>query len=125
MTLNWAAPPVLGGVNLPFPDPTGISAPVRPRTALAFDGAAPVFPGARADAFEAEFAGGAFKLSYRNRIIERVVQPAQMGGPRKYLQVGADEAQIVAFARTKHHAVLAQPNWLTIAVNGCVVHGEE
>ena len=76
-------------------------------------------------AFEAQLGGGAFKSRDRDRVIERIVQPAQMRRLRRDRQLGADQAQIVALARTEHHAMFAETDWFTIAINGGVAHREK
>src|ERR1700688_4207001 len=76
----------------------------------------------RHGAFEAEFGCGPLKSGDGDRIIERIVQPAQMSGLRRDDQVGPDQPQVVTLTRAEHHAMFAEADRLTVTVDGGVAH---
>src|ERR1035441_441729 len=76
----------------------------------------------RHGAFEVEFGCGPLKRGDGDRIIERIMQPAQMSGLRRDDQVGPDQPQVVTFARAEQHAMFAEADGLTVTVDGGVAH---
>ena len=76
-------------------------------------------------AFEAQFGRGSLKSGDGDGVIERIVQPAQVARLRRDDQLGPDQPQVVAFARPEHHAMFAQADGLTVAVDGGVAHREK
>jgi hypothetical protein len=83
--------------------------------------------GQRVDVLEGDRASKQFDAACQLRYtdVEDVVEPAEVRRPRQDLQVGADEPEIVTRARPKHHAMLAEPHWLRIAVGRDVPYGQE
>ena len=79
----------------------------------------------RHGAFEAQFGRGPLKSGNGDRVIERVVQPAQLSGLRRDEQIGSDQPQVVTLARAEHHAMFAQADGLPVTVNGGVVNREK
>jgi hypothetical protein len=71
-------------------------------------------------AVELEPLSRAAELGDGNRIAERIVDPAHMGGG-VYRQSGMQQAQIVAVARPEHQAMLAQGHWGRIVVARAMV----
>ena len=79
----------------------------------------------RHGAFETKLGGCPLKSGDGDRVIERIVQPAQMSGLRRDCQVRLDQPQVVTLARPEHHAVFAEPDRLTVTVDGGVAHSEK
>src|SRR5579862_5554202 len=75
--------------------------------------------------FKAQLTGGAFEGRDRNRIIERIMKPTQIRRLRGNRQPGADQPEIVTFARPEHHAMLAQTNGFRIAIDGRVMYRKQ
>ena len=59
---------------------------------------------------------------HRDRIVEHVVQPAQLFRLWRDVQAGPDQTQVVAFAWPEHHAVLTQLHRLLVAIRGEMAH---
>ena len=57
-----------------------------------------------------------------HRVIERIVQPAQTSRLRFDRQVRPYQPQVVALARSEHHAVFAEPDWLRVTIDGGVAY---
>src|SRR6185295_7323649 len=53
------------------------------------------------------------------------MQPAQRGRNRRDSQARVHQSQVMAFARTKHHAVFAEFDRLRIAIHGEVAHRQK
>src|SRR4030095_10784719 len=76
----------------------------------------------RHDAFETKLRRCPLESGDSHRIIERIVQPAQMNGMRFDCQMGLDQSQVMTLAGAEHHAVLAQPDRVGVTVDGAVPH---
>ena len=76
----------------------------------------------RHGAFEAKFGCGPLKSGDGDRVIERIVQPAQMRGLRRDLQVRPNQPQVVTFARAEQHAMFPEADGLTVTIDGGVAH---
>ena len=61
----------------------------------------------------------------RHGVVERVVQPAQVRGPRGDRQACLDQAQIMARPGAEHHPVFSQPDGLTVAIDGGMTDRED
>src|ERR1700681_4656385 len=79
----------------------------------------------RHGALEAKFGRCPLKSGDGDRVIEGIVQPAQMSGLRRDDQVGLDQPQVVTLARAEHHAMFAEADGLTVAVDSGVAHREK
>src|SRR5271157_3105585 len=79
----------------------------------------------RHGAFKTQFRRGPLKRGNGNRVIERVVQPAQLSGLRRDEQTGSDQPEVVTLARAEHHPMFPQADRLPVTINGGVVNCEE
>jgi hypothetical protein len=79
----------------------------------------------RHSAFKAKLRRGSFESGNRDGVIEGIVQPSQMGGLRGDDQFSSNQSQIVAGARTEHHAVFAERDRFAVPVDGGMLHREK
>src|SRR5258708_3497505 len=79
--------------------------------------------GDRAD--EAELARPPREASDGHAIAEDVVNPAQIGGLGRDLDLRLQQLLVIAVARPEHDPMLAQRHGLSIAVDGRMSHGDQ
>src|SRR3984885_6150841 len=67
----------------------------------------------------------AVERSDRHRVVEHVVEEANLSGRGGDFESSPEKTQIVTFPRTEHHAVLAQPYRFRVTISRSMSNGEE
>ena len=64
-------------------------------------------------------------MAIADRVIEYVVEEAEMSGLGRDIQPRLEKPEVVTFPGPEHHAMLAQRYWFGVTISGGVSYGEE